>query len=77
MYCIIAKWAIENDYDLIWSCSANQKLINNLVSVMPNQFLKKITIASYSSNQKIFKNLDKSFENIQASDSDLDILYLK
>ena len=44
---------------------------------MPNQFLKKITIASYSSNQKIFKNLDKSFENIQASDSDLDILYLR
>jgi len=77
VYCIIAKWAIENDYDLIWTCSANQKLINNLDDVMPNQFLKKITIASYSSNQKIFKNLDKSFENIQASDSDLDILYLR
>jgi GNAT superfamily N-acetyltransferase len=77
LYRLITKWAIENDYDLVWSCSANYSLINNLKDVMPSMFFKKIIIASHSSNQNIFKNLDSGFKNIQPSDSDMDLVFLK
>jgi len=77
IYYLIFKWAKENNFDLIWSCSANQNLINKLEEIFPKRFIKTVTIASYSSDEKIFKLLNKNFENIQASDSDMDTLFLK
>lgn len=77
MYYLISKWAIDNNYDLIWSCTADEKLIQNLNSLMPKRLLKSIIITTYSSNKEIFDNLKHKFSNIQAADSDMDILYLE
>jgi len=77
IYYLIFKWANENNFDLIWSCSVNQNLINKLEEIFPKRFIKTIKIASFSSDEKTFKLLNKNYENIQASDSDLDTLFLK
>lgn len=77
IYYSIAKWAIENDFDLIWSCSANQNLINDLIPIFPKKFIKPITIASFSSDKLINEKLNKNFNNIQAADSDMDTFFLK
>ena len=77
MYFLITKWAIENNFDLIWSCSANHNLIKNLNPILPKKLEKTITIACFSSDEKIYQNLNKNFINIQAADSDMDTLYLK
>lgn len=77
MYYLISKWAIDNNYDLIWSCTADDILIQNLDNLMPKRLFKPITIATYSSDKEIFYNLKHKFSNIQAADSDMDILYLE
>ena len=74
LYYLIAKWAIENEVDLLWSCSNNQNLINNVKKILPKYFIKPITFASFSSNKDIYEKLDLGFKNIQGIDSDSDII---
>ena len=74
LYYLIAKWAIENEVDLLWSCSNNQNLINDVKKILPEYFIKPITFASFSSNEEIHKKLNLGFKNIQGVDSDSDIL---
>ena len=52
-------------------------LIKNLNPILPKKLEKTITIACFSSDEKIYQNLNKNFINIQAADSDMDTLYLK
>ncbi len=77
IYFLILKWAVENDFDLIWSCSVNQKLIDELKTIFPKYLVKSMKIASFSSDEEIANFMNKSFQNIQACDSDIDTLYLK
>ena len=77
IYFLIFKWAVENDFDLIWSCSVNQNLIEKLKTIFPKNLIKSMKIASYSSDEEAVKLMNKNFQNIQASDSDIDTLYLR
>ena len=76
MYYLATKWAIENNFDLIWSCSANKNLTNKLRSIFPKIFHKPIIIASNSGEDTIYKKLELGVENIQAADSDMDTFFL-
>ncbi|MFL2889898.1 MAG: hypothetical protein ACJZ4O_03505 [Pelagibacteraceae bacterium] len=73
MYYQVTKWCIENNYDLIWSCSMNKELIKNLSKLFPKYFLKTIVIATHSNNENIRNSLKKNLNNIYPSDSDIDI----
>jgi len=76
LYYSIAKWSIENNIDLLWSCSNDQNLINDINKILPKQFTKPITLASFSSDKNINEKLNLGFQNIQGIDSDSDIVPL-
>ena len=77
IYYLIFKWAKENNFDLIWSCSSNQNSIEKLAEIFPKRLIKTMKIASYSSDEETFKLLNNDFQNIQASDSDIDTLHMR
>ena len=77
MYYSITKWALENNFDLIWSCSTNRNLVDNLSEIFPKKFIKPITIASASLDKNIHQHVKENFSNIEAIDSDTDSIFLK
>ena len=77
MYYSITKWALENNFDLIWSCSTNQNLVDNLSEIFPKKFIKPITIASASLDKNIHQHVKENFSNIEAIDSDTDSIFLE
>ena len=76
IYYLASKWALENSFDLIWSCSSDHKFINEISNLMPKNFAKSITIASFSNNKEILHNLNYCYSNLQASDNDTELLYV-
>ena len=76
MYYLATKWAIENNFDLIWSCSANKDLTNELKSIFPKILNKPVIIASNSGEDTIYKKLELGVQNIQAADSDMDTFFI-
>jgi len=76
LYNQIAKWAIENDIDLIWGCSNDGDFINSLKNIFPSYLLKPLTFVAYSSEKSVYEKLKYGFKNIQGIDSDVDALPL-
>ena len=66
----IYKWGVENSIDLIWGNSNDKKLIQTYENVFTGRFTKNLNFASWSSS----KNFQFSLNDLQAIDSDNDII---
>ena len=64
----IMNWALNNNIDLVWAVKSKIKSEN----IFPKFLNKSINFASWSSDEKIFKVLQKGLSDSQGIDSDVD-----
>ena len=64
----IINWALNNNIDLVWAVKSKIKSEN----IFPKFLNKSINFASWSSDEKIFKVLQKGLSDSQGIDSDVD-----
>ena len=76
MYYSLFKWSLENNIDLVWSCTTDKSLIKNLEDLFPKKFTKTITIAATSADKNIESELEKKSLEIQGVDSDIDSIFI-
>ena len=62
------NWALNNNIDLVWAVKSQIKSEN----IFPKFLNKSINFASWSSDEKIFKVLQKGLSDSQGIDSDVD-----
>ena len=68
LYILITNWAVNNNIDMVWSINRS-KMFNN---IFPKIYTQSLNFASWSSDEKIFKVLQKGLSDSQGIDSDVD-----
>ncbi len=72
----LTKWALDNNVDLLWTCSTNSNHILKIQEIFPNRFIKPIDIAISSPDKSIANFLENKELILEGIDSDFDNLFL-